>query len=67
MYETPDVDDDGDATPAPTTRVQKVARGVSLCQQALALFEGLSSRSADEDDAVALLTQIVENLTTAAG
>jgi hypothetical protein len=68
MFNTPDVEDDaGDNAPAPTTRVQKVARGVTLCREALDLFNGLSSKSADEQDAVALLTQIIENLTTSAG
>lgn len=67
-YDVPDVDDDEEATGASpaTTRVQKVARGVMLVQEALAMFQGLSSRSADEDDAITLLTQIVENLTTSA-
>jgi hypothetical protein len=71
MFDVPDNADDAAAegvdvpSPVPTTRVAKVAEIVRLCRAALAIAETLSSKSQDEKDAVALLTQIVDvNLTT---
>lgn len=67
LYDVPEVADTETVTPAANlSRTEQVAQIVINCQRALRLAENLKSRSADEDDAVSLLTQVIENLTTAA-
>jgi len=69
LFDVPAVEGEGTESVAPAAklnRTEQVAQIVRHAQAALTLAEGLKSPSQDEKDAVALLTQIIENLTTPA-